>query len=159
MAVFACESVVTAPVDLAWSVIADVMKWPEWLPTVSALDALDSPTLAIGARFRIVQPKLRPAIWRVTEVVPQERFSWESTNSGVSARASHAVAALEGGSCRLTLEMVFSGPLAILANLMAGSLTRQYLATECEAFRRRLDLLSRGTALDSGLPVEAPSLR
>ena len=55
---------IAAPAARAWAPLRNVLAWPEWLPTVTSVTPLGVSNLEIGARFRVLQPKLRPAIWR-----------------------------------------------------------------------------------------------
>jgi hypothetical protein len=48
--------------------------WRDWIPTVTEVKALNGTGLKVGANYRIVQPKLRPATYEVTEYVPNRRF-------------------------------------------------------------------------------------
>lgn len=116
--------------------MADVVRWPEWLPTVTAVEPLDSSMLAVGARFRILQPWLRPAIWSVVALEPPVRFSWESRTLGVRALADHILTLFSGDSTSITLHIALSGPLAALAGLLAGELTREYLLREAASLKQ-----------------------
>src|SRR5262245_5540765 len=94
-----------------WRVLADVARWPEWLPTVSAVEPLDSPDILIGKRYRLQQPKLRPAVWTVTEIEPLRKFTWESRSSGVRAVADHVIEQVTGERATVVLSVRFSGVL------------------------------------------------
>ena len=139
---FDATTLVAASPQRVWSLLADVARWPEWLPTVTAVQPLGSPGLSVGARYRILQPRLRPAIWSVIELDPQHRFAWESRSPGVRVVASHVMRAASDKTTSVTLEVVFSGPLAALAGLLAGRLTREYLAREAASLKQRAESAS-----------------
>ena len=80
-----------------WQALSDVVRWPEWLHTVTAVEALDAPALATGRRFRIVQPRLRPAVWTVSALNPPLAFAWTSASPGLRVRAEHTVEAVAPG--------------------------------------------------------------
>lgn len=61
---------IQAPPDLIWPVLSDVVAWPDWLPTVTSVQPLQGRSLELGSRYTVTQPKLRPATWVVTELVP-----------------------------------------------------------------------------------------
>ena len=61
---------IRAPAARAWEVLSDVQSWPAWLPTVERVEAPHAWLLAIGRRYRVAQPKLRPAVWKVTALEP-----------------------------------------------------------------------------------------
>lgn len=122
-----------------WQALSDVVRWPEWLPTVTAVEALDAPALATGRRFRIVQPRLRPAVWTVSALNPPLAFAWTSASPGLRVRAEHTVEAVAPGQVRVTLCIAFSGFLAPLVGRLAGPLTREYLDKEAAALKRRVE--------------------
>ena len=127
---------ITAPPARVWRVMADVERWPEWTPSVTAVDRLDGGPLRSGSRVRIRQPKLRPAIWCVAEFREGEGFDWETASPGVRAVARHHVVSAQGGA-RVTLAVEFSGPLAPLVARLTRGLNQRYLDLEAEGLRRR----------------------
>jgi uncharacterized membrane protein len=126
---------VKAPAILTWARISDVCVWPSWLPTVTSVEPLQSRALDPGHRFKIEQPRLRPAIWTVTKVVPGESFVWEASSPGVVAVAEHRVREVGQDECAVTLRVSFEGVLSWLASLVAGRLTREYIEREAQALR------------------------
>ena len=131
------SSLIPGPPDQIWAILADPLRWPEWTPTVSRVEALDGPTLAIGRRFRLEQPRLSPAVWTVTELEEGQSFTWVSRTPGVVATALHRLRAAEGDQTRVELAVQFSGPLGWLVGLVAGRLTQDYIQTEAEALAKR----------------------
>ena len=136
---FATTTHVAAPPEWVWALLADVVHWPDWLPTMTAVQPLGPAALAIGARYRITQPRLRPAIWTVVRLEPLRSFAWESRAPGVRASADHALSPMPDGSTSVTLRIEFSGPLAVVARLLAGSLTRDYIAREAALLKQRVE--------------------
>ncbi|SBT36938.1 SRPBCC family protein [Micromonospora auratinigra] len=134
------ESVeITADVDRVWAVQVDVERWPEWLPTVTSLRRLDAGPFTVGSSARLAQPRLRPAVWRVTELDPPRLFVWESDSPGVHSRGEHRVEALPEGRVRVELVMVQTGPLARPVGLLLGRTVRDYLRQEAAALKRRCE--------------------
>ena len=72
--------IINASPAAIWQVLADVERWPTWTPTVLEVEPLTSNGakngLKVGARYRVVQPKLRPAVYEVTECAPHQAFTW-----------------------------------------------------------------------------------
>lgn len=130
---------IAAPAEQVWAVLADVLRWPQWLPTVTAVQPLGAPALAEGARFRIVQPRLSPAVWSVVAVSPRSHFDWESRKPGLRVLATHEIRPVSAEVTHLRLGLGFSGPLAGLARLVAGRLSRQYLEREAAALKQRAE--------------------
>ncbi len=136
---FTATTLIDAPVEQVWLVLADVLHWPQWLPTVTSVEALGPPNMVVGANYRIVQPKLRPAVWSVVELEPPSRFSWESRSPGVRTVADHVVNAVTPDSTSLFLQVSLHGPLAGLAALVAGRLTHRYLEREAASLKHRAE--------------------
>jgi hypothetical protein len=139
---FTAAARIAAPPERVWSVLSDVRRWPEWLPTVTAVEPLGPEALAVGARYRIRQPRLRPAIWSVVGLEPRRSFSWESRSPGVRALGVHVVSPASAGSTEVTVEIRFSGFLSYLVAPLAGGLTADYLTREAAALKQRAEATS-----------------
>lgn len=117
--------------------LADVERWPEWTPSVSAVRRLDDGPFAVGSRALVMQPRLRPATLLVSAFDPPHSFTWGSTTPGIRFSGLHRVEAAPGGG-RATLAVDFAGPLAWLVMLYGGLVTR-YVTLEAEGLRRRVE--------------------
>ena len=122
-----------------WLEMADVVTWPQWMATFARVEALDGRELALGRRFRVLQPKLRPALWVVTQLSPVAGFTWESRAPGLRMTARHRLEPAGAGTT-LRLEFAFAGLLAPLIARLWGELVQDYLQRECAAYRERLQL-------------------
>jgi hypothetical protein len=138
---YAASADILAPFAKVWAVLVDVERWPEWTPTVSKVERLDPGPLALGTPTRptsctrIAQPKLRPAVWRVTQLDREKGiFVWQSRAPGITVLAGHFLEPTPSG-CRATLTIEFSGLLAPLVRLRLGKLTRQYIHTEANSLK------------------------
>ena len=119
-----------------WDVMSDVVRWPDILPTVSAVRPLgQSRTLAVGARFAVRQPRLGPAAYVVTELEPGRSFTWASTMPLLTTMARHRLTP-RGDMTVLELEVEWSGALAPFVRRIYRRLTERYLCAEAEAFER-----------------------
>lgn len=121
--------------ERVWTVVVDVERWPERIPTVDAVERLDGGPLAVGARTRLQQPRLPTAVWTVTELTAGSSYTWTSSSPGVTVSAAHVVEPHPDGS-RLSLAVTVSGPLSRVGWMMTRSLTRQYVETEALAIKR-----------------------
>ncbi|MGN6301753.1 MAG: SRPBCC family protein [Angustibacter sp.] len=135
--VFEVTRHVAASPAQVWSLLSDVAGWPGWTPTVDRVERLDDGTFGVGSRARVRQPRLRPAVWEVTELVDGERFTWVSRTPGVTTVGRHEVVADDDGS-RVTLSIEQTGPLSAVAALFWGRLTQRYVDTEAESLARRV---------------------
>ncbi len=136
---YSASAHIAAPVESVWHVLAAVVAWPQWLPTVSSVQALDGEPLAVGSRYVVRQPKLRPATWRVTEVQPPGRFVWQARSPGLLMVAEHAIEEASRGNCRVTLRYSFSGLLGPLVGRLSRSDTGRYLSQEVASLKSRAE--------------------
>ena len=140
---------IPAPADRVWAVIADVERWPEWTPTVTRIQRLDRGPLAVGSRARIRQPKLPPAVWRVSELHEGRSFTWVSRSPGVCVIAEHGVEAT-GTGARATLSIRFSGWFGPLIAHLTRRLTERYLALEAQGLSKRSTVPAAAPGAGSG---------
>ena len=117
-----------------WTVLSDLALWPARLPTVKALTPLDGPEPAVGRRYRLRQPGLAPATWRVTRWEPGRGFTWVSRMPGVTTTATHDLTPTESGGTTISLGIAWDGPLAGLVRRRFSTLTQENLATEATTF-------------------------
>jgi uncharacterized membrane protein len=135
---FEVSAGIAAPLQDAWTVLADVERWPEWTDSMSRVELIGGP-LAVGSQVRIKQPRLPPVVWEVTNVDAGRAFSWEATSPGMTTVADHRLMADGPDRVTLTLCIQRSGPLASVADLVFGRLTRRYVEMEAEGFKRRCE--------------------
>jgi uncharacterized protein YndB with AHSA1/START domain len=127
---------IAAPVQQVWSVLADVERTPEWSASMTSVQRLDDGPFGVGSRVRIEQPRLPAAVWQVTELTPERSFTWTTSRAGVTTSASHVLEPTDNGT-RVTLVVDQAGPLAGVAGLLFGSLTRRYVDTELAGLTAR----------------------
>lgn len=131
---------VHATPERVWEVLVDVERWPTWSPTMTRVDRLEDTPFAVGSTARIRQPRLRPATWRVTDLVARERFTWETAMPGVRLAAEHDVVPGPGEhTSSVTLRIAMDGPLASLLGLLAGRMVRGYVDQEAAGLKRRVE--------------------
>jgi uncharacterized protein YndB with AHSA1/START domain len=119
-----------------WEVMSDAARWPEWTASVTDVRLLDAGPLRVGSRARIVQPKLPPAEFTVTELVPGTRFTWATGSWFARAVARHEVVPSPAGA-RATLSVEFGGLVGGLAGRAYRRLTLEYLDLEAEGLKAR----------------------
>jgi uncharacterized protein YndB with AHSA1/START domain len=136
MTEFGTAVAISAPPERVWAVMSDIERWPEWTASVTRIERLDAGPLAVGHRARIRQPRLLPAVWRVTELEPGRGFTWVTRSPGVRATGRHWVEAALGGS-RAHITLRFDGILASLVARLVGELTTRYLGLEARGLKER----------------------
>jgi len=139
MLTYESKVVITAPRERIWGVIADVERWPDWTPTVTRIEPLDAPALSLGARFRVLQPRLRPAIWTVTDFRAAQGFVWETRFPGTRVAAEHWIYPSSGEGYDVSLRVSFSGLLGVALGTFTRRLTKSYLAQEATSLRQTID--------------------
>ena len=127
---------IAAPLPLVWSVMVDVEHSPEWTASVSRVKRLTPGPLKVGSRFRIHQPKLPPALWRVTELVADSGFTWISRAPGVRVTARHTAEAIALGTLA-TLSIRYEGFFGTLLARYVGDLNDRYLDLEANGLKSR----------------------
>ncbi|HEY0700915.1 MAG TPA: SRPBCC family protein [Micromonospora sp.] len=140
---FTTGHVISAPVERVWAALIDVESWPEWTASVRRVQRLDDGPFQVGSTARIEQPRLRPAVWRVTLLTPPDqahpeapaRFDWVSRAGGVTTVAGHLLVPSGNGRVRVEHSIDQAGPLAPLVALLGGSLIRRYVQTEADGLK------------------------
>jgi hypothetical protein len=133
--------------ERVWDVIKDVERWPEWTPSVKSVRRLDAGPLAPGSRAVIRQPRLPPAVWKVTDV-ERYGFSWKTGSPGAWVVARHSVVATANGS-RATLALLFTGLLGPLLGRLTQGLNDRYLKLEAAGLKQRSEA-------GEGAPISPP---
>jgi hypothetical protein len=130
---------VAASPEAIWAVLIDVERWPEWTASVRRARRLDVGPFVVGSRARLEQPKLPPAVWRVTELVAPRSFIWVSGAPGLTTEAVHRLDLNERGGTTVTLGISQRGPLGRLMARFIGGLTERYVNMEAEGLKRRAE--------------------
>ena len=137
MTEFSVSVDIQAPADRVLAVILDVEHWQEWTPSIASIQRMDSGPFRIGSEARVVQPKLRPAVWRVTEL-DERGFVWVTRGPGLFVAGNHHVASRRSDST-VTLSLQFSGVAGWLAARIYRKLNEQYLNMEANGLKARCE--------------------
>ncbi len=128
---------IAAPPQTVWAIWSDVTRWPQWTAGISCVDVLTPGPFAVGTRVRIRQPKLPPAVWRVTAIDAGRTFTWVSSSPGARVTGTHRVEAHPDGGSRATMSLQFEGPIARLVAWAYRGLIERYLGLEADGLKRR----------------------
>lgn len=145
---FSITTEIDAPPDVVFAVLSEVERWPEWTPTVTRVERLDSAdaALTVGSRIRIVQPKVPPGEWTVTALEPGKGFRLFSRSPGATVEANHWAEPVRGGQhSRVTLSVTFAGVLGRTIGWLMRGLNRRYLAQEAAGLKQRSEARARST--------------
>ena len=127
---------IEAPPEKVFAVLCDVERWPEWTPTMTRVQRLDSGPFAIGSSAQVRQPRLRAAVWRVTELQDGRNFTWTTRSPGLRMTAGHLVQP-QGAGSRVELTLELSGLIAPVVSRLFGGLMERYIATESQGLKKR----------------------
>jgi uncharacterized protein YndB with AHSA1/START domain len=136
MKTFSISIDIDASSERVWSIISDVEHWHEWTPSVRSVRKFGGDNLRVGTRAIIRQPKMPPALWRVTALEPGRSFTWVSRGPGMLVTARHSVESTGRGS-RATLSIAYDGLLTPLLLWMTKDINEPYLAMEANGLKRR----------------------
>jgi hypothetical protein len=136
------EDILAEP-KTVFAVLCDVERWPNWTPTMTQVRRLESGAFNLGSRAEVLQPKLKPSVWTVSEFVPWQNFTWRTSAPGVRMIAAHGVEASPTG-CRVTLSIDVEGWLRFMVLLLYGRLINDYVATEAKSLKNHCEALTRG---------------
>lgn len=129
---------IAAPLEMVYAVLANIRTWPQWSPTMDAVECRDLGPIHPGTTALVRQPGLRPATWEVDVVEPNRRFLWHMGAPGYRIEADHELAPHPDGIvARLSVEM--SGPLSGLVWVGFGRKIRRYVDMEAAALKRRCE--------------------
>jgi hypothetical protein len=127
---------VDAPPERVWQVISDVDHWHDWTDSVSSIKRINNGPFAVCTMILIKQPKFPPALWRLSEIIPNRSFTWTSSGPGFQAIASHRIEPIRTGS-RVTLTLEYKGMLGGAFGKLTAGITERYMAMEATGLKKR----------------------
>jgi len=127
---------IDAAPEKVFAVLCDVERWPEWTSTMISVRRVESGAFAFGSTARVRQPRLRPAVWRVTQFEDNRNFTWTARSPGLRMTAGHSIEPHGTGS-RVALSFELSGFIAPLVSRLYGGLIERYITTESQGLKKR----------------------
>jgi hypothetical protein len=131
----------TANPETIWQILADVSHWKDWTPTILDITPLTGENLQVGARYRVSQPEIKPAIYEVTACGPNEGFTWVQKMPGGGLFASHTIR-VKDGSTNVELSFFSQGLLAAAASTLFSGKIRKLVSTEARCLKEKAQRLS-----------------
>ena len=133
---FRIEVDIAAPPETVWALMSDVERWHEWTASIRRVRLFRARPLAIGSLALVQQPRLLPALWKVTAVEPGRRFVWETTAPGMHITGEHEVEPAAGGA-HATLRIRYGGAIGRWLADRIRDLTCQYMEYEATGLKQR----------------------
>jgi uncharacterized protein YndB with AHSA1/START domain len=127
---------IEAPPEKVFAVLCDVERWPEWTPTMTSVQRVDSGPFAIGSSANVRQPRLRPSVWRVTKLEDKRGFFWTTRSPGLQMTAGHMIEP-EGAGSRVELTFELTGLIAPVLSRLYGGMIKRYMTTESLGLKKR----------------------
>jgi hypothetical protein len=106
-------------------------------PTVVEIKPLSNKGLSVGARYQVIQPKLRPAVYEVTKCTPNEEFTWVQKLPGGAMIADHRLTP-HGDGTEVELSFTSKGLLATVLGTLFSKMITDYVRTEARSLKTRV---------------------
>jgi len=115
-----CRIIRTTP-DQLWTLLTDTMSWPQWGPTVKAVQSKIR-YIRAGSTGHV---KTIFGFWApfvITEWADRQYWSWQVFNIRATG---HRIEVIDGNCCRLIFEVpLWAGPYAIFCKIAADRIAR-----------------------------------
>ena len=134
--------ITSAPLETVWGILADVGHWNDWTPTILEITLLSGGGLQVGARYRVKQPGLKPAVYEVSHCIQNEAFTWIQKIPGGQFIADHRLA-FKDGATAVELSFTSEGLVADVACALFSKKLRQFVATEAQCLRQKCEALTK----------------
>jgi hypothetical protein len=127
-------SVITARPRDIFNVLLELGRWNRWTKSITEMSILNNDQPIQGARIKVLQPKLPPAIWTITEIDRDKALIWEKKSFGLRMLSEHLI--LNGADeTSVTIRITYEGPLAGLFYRFTRNLTDRYMTMEINGLK------------------------
>ena len=131
-------SVINALPGDIFNVLMDFGQWNQWTASITGMSLLNNDRPGTGARIKVLQPKLPPAIWTITESLPDRSLTWEKRSFGLVMLSEHLIVT-GNNKTSVIIRMTYQGPLAGLFYMLTHSLTDRYMTMEINGLKRECE--------------------
>lgn len=131
-------SVINALPGDIFKVLMDFRRWNQWTASIIEMSVLNNDRPGIGARIKTLQPKLPPAIWTITESLPDRSLTWEKRSFGLVMLSEHLIST-SNNMTSVIIRITYQGPLAGLFYMLTHSLTDRYMTMEINGLKRECE--------------------
>lgn len=134
------SEVINSTPEYIFSILKDVEHWNNWTDSIIHISFKEGKIFEIGSRVKILQPKLSPAIWTITEIHNNKSFSWEQKSYGTKIIANHFIEKCNEGTIAKS-QIIFQGFWAWLIYKLSFALTTRYLEMEIKGLKNKCESL------------------
>ena len=125
------------PQDI-FNVLLDFGRWNRWTESITDMLVLNTDRPGPGVQIKVLQPKLPPAVWTITEIEPDKTLTWEKKSFGLRMLSEHFIS--DGaGVTSVTIRMTYEGALGGLFYRLTHSLTDNYMDMEIAGLKRECE--------------------
>ena len=144
------NTVVDSDVSTVFNVLADIENWNTWTRSVTKISYLENNTFKVGDQALVIQPRLSPAVWTITEIIPNKSFIWQTHSYGVNMTAKHILKETDQGTF-IEHQVIYEGQFAWLFYKLTGKLTNQYLTMEIMGLKAKCEEIHRDITVMAGI--------
>lgn len=121
-----------------FKVLSEVKKWNQWTKSIIDIAFAGAEELKVGAKIKVRQPKLPPAVWTVTEFSKNKSLAWEKRSFGLKMTANHIIHGNNDGAI-VKLQIIYQGFLAGLFYKLTSALTDEYMSMEISGLKKKCE--------------------
>jgi hypothetical protein len=137
------SEVVDEGASKVFRVLADIENWHLWTRSVTKIAYLEKHEFRVGAKVLVIQPKLSPAVWTITEIIPNRSFVWQTRSYGVNITAKHTLQ--DGGKGTfIEHQVIYEGTFAWLVYMLTARVTNRYLEMEITGLKNKCEEINGG---------------
>lgn len=130
--------IINARPEQIFRVLADIENWNLWTSSVKRITLINDIKFSKGTKARIVQPKLLPALWEITEIEKNKYFTWVTKYIGLKMTGKHIIET-KNNITSVESVLIYEGILAKLFYKLTSSLTSQYLTMEINGLKKECE--------------------
>ena len=130
--------IIYARPEQIFRVLADIENWNLWTSSIKRIAIINGIKFNKGTKARIVQPKLLPALWEITEIEKNKYFTWVTKYIGLKMTGKHIIET-KNNVTSVESVIIYEGILAKLFYRLTSSLTSQYLTMEINGLKKECE--------------------
>ena len=132
------DILINAGIEKVYGIWTDIEKWNLWTKSIKQVSYLENTHFKVGGKAKVIQPKLSPAVWKITEIKVDKSFTWETKILGVTVIGEHILERSSGGTIAKSL-LTYKGFLARILSAISRKLTIQYMIMEMEGLKNECE--------------------